>query len=92
MRRRCTCGAGAGPVPVCEHDDACPAYGAGIQYVPGMTRWVLVTERPLGPGESRVERCVLRLRDEDALTIAVALRMGTLRPRPGVRAWVSGSR
>lgn len=28
-RWRCTCGAGAGPVPVCEHDDDCPAYGAG---------------------------------------------------------------
>lgn len=52
-----------------------------------ITEYRLVTERPL-PRDSRVERCEVRLRDWcDARDIGIALTLGTLRPKPGVRCW-----
>lgn len=78
---------------VWRQDDDERWYQRPCEITAGEYDWRLVTERPLGARESRVERCVLSLRSsDDALTIAVALRLGTLRPRAGVRAWVCGSR
>lgn len=58
----------------------------------GRPVWLLVTERSLGSRESRVVQCVLTLRGaDDALAIAAALRVGTLRTRAGVKAWVCRS-